>query len=622
MGLYMTADTAQTWVNIPLGPQGIQDIAVTDTILYAVQRDPLVDHHFLARSRNWGQYWDTLYNDPLTDHYFDLLMAGPDTVLFAIPNGLYYATVEADTVFHLLSTAFNQPNLVDVNLFIDRGVFWAQCFYTDSLGNTNNTRKLFRSTNRGQDWQDVTSPLFYDWYIHDLANWGGGVRLYATSGMYSSFDDGLNWSLRPLPTSLTHVEVVHDTAFAATDIGFMYLRHLENWSQVFDGLPAEKAFRSKPTALQKVNGELWVNPGLLYKYDPATEPAWTIGGLQYAPNAEDYLVRNDTVIARNPYSASRSTDQGLSWEILPHPDLVSWDKPAFAFSGDSVLYGIDQGRFGYASRDMGTTWDSVFSWGLLTVRGMGVLRDTVFWYGTPGLGEDQIVGWDHQQTFISLGGPITTFLGVIGDELYTTTANRLFRYLGAGVWHETANKPPVDIMAHLTEFTGNKNVLIAHYTGNAPQAAYSTDKGETWSELMPKLPPSLLAAQEIYVDSTSICVCGSNANQVYELWCSPIDSLAPIVSAIHTPVVVPAAWTIVPNPASGPAWLVFDRPLSDPADYRILDATGRCIVSRPIATGTSRVLLEGFGSGPAGVFTVLVIGKEGMSAKRLVGGLR
>jgi len=621
-GFYMTPDTSQTWTNIPLGTDGAELVAVSDTILYAAMRQPFINNPVLMRSRNWGMGWELLYDDPDADRFFDLHTEGPDSVLFAIPSGLYRSVNQGDS-FALVSTALNHPELKDLRIFINQGIYWAYCFYADFMANSS--RKLFRSANKGLHWEDVTSPIFQDWQVNDLVSWGGGVHLYTPSGLYSTYDDGQNWEHELLPVDYMKIAVENDTVYAATTYGFMYKGGDQtDWNVVFDSLPTEKAFRDRPTALQKINGALWVVAGSLFKYHPQNSPAWSIGGLGYtSSDTENFFVKGNTVIAQGSYGASRSVDKGATWQDLPHPNQPYWENPFFAFSSDSTLHGIDQATYGYKTSDMGDNWESTFAIGMDKIRGMGVYKDTVFWCGTPPTGSDQVWGWDNNAFSYTLNGGTILFLASIGDEVYAATAGRFFRYVGANQWRETANAPVMDVSGFLnTEFTGDQNILLlAHNLNGAAGTTYSTDKGETWSQLMP-MPASLAGVEELYFERPYLYISGKNVNNVYELWSTHIDSLiAPISSVInHDQVPATDKWTLFPNPTQDDLRIVFAEPLQESVQCRILDANGRCRFEQRLDAGTSSVLLDCFGVRgiQAGVYMVFMKGKRGVSVRKLI----
>ncbi len=187
------------------------------------------------------------------------------------------------------------------------GLLFSPTFASDSTVYLATWSGLYRSTNRGETWQNMTLDLADTWIIHVLVSPSFGT-------------DNTLFVLAHAP-----IRSVGNALYKSTDRG-------ETWRQVKPNLPVDSGYS--------------VTSGIVIS------PAFGTDGTFFAATLDGLL---------------RSTDQGITWETIYSYDGVlqgnftPWVVLSPNFGTDNTLFTSKVCEGVFRSKDRGETWEEVTS---------------------------------------------------------------------------------------------------------------------------------------------------------------------------------------------------------------------------------------------------------------------
>jgi len=376
----------------------------------------------------------------------------------------------------------------------------------DSSGNIFgvNDRGIFKSTDRGQGWMQVAS--FQGWFFLIYIDPQQRILAISAYGVYSSTDDGSTWGHSNQDigrvVSLTSNPVTHHL-FAASFSPWGIFRSTDNgatWDSTNTGLTTRRV----NCLVASSNGWLFAGTdygGIFRSTDDGA--SWSIVN-SYVSGSRVVTIainsQNGFIFANTFGSVARSTDGGNTWTYydskLPSIDYVK----GIYVMPDHKLLATTSYDGNYISTDQGQTWkqadsglaNAVVSAILVTPTGATlVATENGDLFRAPGDGNAWTFGWIFGST------PVThLILGKSGTIFAGTNGAGVFRSTDDGVsWRQTNNGlTTISINSIATDLSGGI------YVGGYGVLFKSTDAGANW----------VRASQGITDTKVNSIICGAD----------------------------------------------------------------------------------------------------------------
>jgi len=356
-GVFKTTDNGNTWVQI------YNDTLIIDPRAIALNSS---GHIFIGtsvqgffRSTNGGISWQKLNNALNTTNVRTLLVpTNGDILAGCIPGGIYRST-DNGTTFTTINIGLTNTDVISLATKMSNGYLFAA---TDGGG-------VFRSTNAGADWSAINngipSPLQMNWV---------GVSpsgdIYTSSGLflYRSTNNGDSWANVTAPaTGYAEIAFAPNAMYAATYTSVVYKSTDggTTWTQE-TGLPDISFLNVIASGTTIITGTAGLGT---YRSNGTSSPSdtWTqvvngmtnthVVAIDEAPNGDLYAATLLTGVWR-------STDTGLTWfsasNGIPPADQL-FDLTVSPTTGTVFVSAIGLSARGYRSTNQGTTWINVAS---------------------------------------------------------------------------------------------------------------------------------------------------------------------------------------------------------------------------------------------------------------------
>ena len=230
-GAFISIDNGAFWeehvTNLPFH---ITSYAFVDTVMFAGHSS----NGGVSRSTDGGRVWESIASGlPSSARSVNKLASSGTTLLAATGGGMYVSSDFGDSW-----TITSWSALGPVSLHASESVVLASDQY-----------EVYRSTDVGQTWVQITNGLPTSFYVRDFARigsnlfMGGGPEPY----MFMSTDEGLSWSgISGFALPVWALAAAGDTLYAATQYFVYYTTDLgQNWQLIpNDGLTGVSGFRA------------------------------------------------------------------------------------------------------------------------------------------------------------------------------------------------------------------------------------------------------------------------------------------------------------------------------------------------------------------------------------------
>jgi len=525
IGILQTNDGGESWTQVLDFDQeriiGIQDLEINpnNTLeVYAATTSGVY------KSVDGGNEWNLIFIksncvdieiDPNNGEVVYLSHGNLNFSLHAARSGIYKSTNSGERFIELthsnlpLAWSGNAKLSIDPN---NSNTIYAaiQDAFFDS--NTAPYRGLFKSTNQGEDWENINQQdiaRFQGWYAHDIAIspsnpdeiYKVGIDAWKSSNGGTLFEKRSNWA------AWTFGEIPVDTvdgipSYVHADIHAVYYHPL---------IPGKVFFATDGGVFSTVDGgETFIthNGGLQTTQfyanmaSSSTSPNFCIGGTQdnatyiYRGSPSWYRViggdgmstavqtQNDQVVfgsAQGLYLV-KSTDGGQNF-INASPDFINGDRVAFsapyeiAPSNDNIMYAGS--LILYRSTNAANTWVPT--------------RNTAI----DGFNRVVKIG-------ISPVDPNTLYVATAPDPFSGTTAAKVFKSVDGGQTFNQMMGLPDRVCKDITIDPNDENIVYLAFSGFGTVHVYkSIDGGNYWfaSETgLPDVPTNSIAIDPLNTD--------------------------------------------------------------------------------------------------------------------------
>ncbi|MCL4538131.1 MAG: hypothetical protein M1378_00770, partial [Bacteroidetes bacterium] len=385
-----------------------------------------------------------------------------------------------------------------------------------SSGNTvlaeTNESGIYRSTDAGLDWSDVSNGIFG---VNSL--YGGltfqGPNIFSAYGenLFESRDDGANWNLI---TNGMPGDTSSNSSMKAIDYDRTVMSLSADDSALFAGTDGEGVYESRD------DGITWTaaNYGLPYQCDVNT-----------ITNIGDSVLIAGVGGAFVPGTIYRSSDDGASWIDVNNGISVNTGVNQLASYGSRVLAAASSG--GYLSTDGGVNW-SLISGGssgfpLNTSIAAAFAQGSTFFAGGSGTGilvsTDGGTQWVVSDSGVPANVSVSSF-GGDGNDVFAVTSSGLYRSTDDGVtWAAADSGFPAGTSFNLCRIAGDSGVVVAAVSPpnnfSEDLEFLSTDGGRSWTPLNQGVP---LSVNCVLIDNnrvfTGIAADGGSAAYQWGVW--------------------------------------------------------------------------------------------------------
>lgn len=338
---------------------------------------------------------------------------------------------------------------------------------------------MYRSTDRGQNWQRIISPT--NKVIDNIIGLSSGRILISASGeLYFSVNDGETWEFVDDPSAsidiLKFIPDEQDHLFGATEEGVLYSEDEGNtWIKRNEGLTdttvqdlmmntSGDLFAATPSGIfRSVNqGESWsaINTGLTST--DIINLAVDSSGILFAKSAYGYLFA--------------SSDNGNHWEYKTQS--LSGSQGALLADSNNILYAsVEKGIS--RSSDLGSTWEGVngminpfVHFMKITPDFMAVGTEGGIFFSTDG------ENWQASNTGLQ-ETEITALIENDGGMLFAGSVSGVFRSADAGDTWKEINSGLTNILINDLVLDDDGNLFAAT---DGEGLWRSPDNGDSWEQ--------------------------------------------------------------------------------------------------------------------------------------------
>ncbi len=680
------------WVEVNNGPQGSRVVSLETTSTNFILAGTWEGN--IYRSTDDGSLWTKITNTPFASPLF-FLYEYEATIIGGAQDGLYLSLDEGDTWMALsLDVSPYVPSSVTStlpgSLFVstngrgvyhssDGGASWSQRSQglSDSVVSTiasistgrvfagttsdfllGTSSAVYRTTNDGLSWDDVTPPLMDD---SDVVTAMGAspedhifVATLISSDVFRTTDGGDSWEGIDdgIPNS-THVSSfvfgASGLVFAGTDDGIY--RSTDNgnsWEVVNNGIGITSLVRGDAFVLAgdyagtlyktTDDGVSWNLPnlglrnthvsGVIAADDDAIWVGTNGGGVfKTSDNGTTWLGKSngldwDVFSLSQSVSGSffagtelvgvfRSTNYGDSWEAL-NTGIVSDPVNAITSNSSGHVFAATRSGSAFRSVDNGLTWTEQSS-GLLgfTIHSISVTNSDFLFAATRGgvfRSTDNGENWTLQNEGLTDTVALSVSASLEGLVLVGTLEDGLFGSTDDGAtWTRSGKGTVTD---PVTAFGLNNDGTL--FAGTFSGVYTSSDQGQSWTEL----PGTVTSSTSIGVSGSGFVFVGTFDSGVYR-------SIQTTTGVEEEEVGLPGLIALsqnYPNPFNPSTTIRFSIPKSAEVNLRIFNLLGEevaTLVSGHRDAGTHTVQWDATGQ-PSGVFFCRLRAGEFVETRKLV----
>lgn len=422
-GQFRSGDSAATWQpinNMPVtASTGYLIAAVNDTIYAGCDR-------FLLKSSDEGITWRKVLNWPLNAYVTAIQGVGNQVYVGAEGNWLWRLHNDSLTAYpvedsgmvarsigqlgvynnQLIAGAWRASGLGSYGQSLGGGVYkyystkkvWKQAIYglfpdihVNGIYSVDNflfavpenavgsCQGLFRSSDEGKTWQECSTPVSpYGPVVKHGADY---FTALGNSGIAKSTDGGLHWDFctNGAGQSLFNNLISNGNTLFACSYGNGIWRTTNggtSWQSCSIGLPNNAACYE----MGKIGSTLFVGvngaPNTIYKSTNNGNSWSEVAGTDWG-RTEHFLTWGTTIFASSNAAVYKSSDNGVTWTVINHPELYGYPAGLATTSDGKLLVSSGQGFVW--SPDNGTTWLSALE-GLGNIRAgsLAVLNGKIF----------------------------------------------------------------------------------------------------------------------------------------------------------------------------------------------------------------------------------------------------
>ncbi|MEN6295923.1 MAG: hypothetical protein ABFD61_07340 [Chloroherpetonaceae bacterium] len=398
-GIFLSMDNGRTWENKRLSQNGINDLAIQDSNIYAAT------YYGLYSSTDYGDSWSKIETGILvTPEVTNCVYINGDTVFIGYDSGIFRSTNKGETWIEKIK-GLPRDSTYKIMLPVSRifqkdGALFA---YMPSLNSSQYSRPTYlcKSTDNGENWKTVFGGDFSNSFQSNILIKGDSMYVFnpstlylsidngdtwfdvndtlpdafntivvvgnkmiagATTGVYTSTDDGKSWnrSDKGFPNVTVYdLEVNGDNLYAAANMGIsLTTDDGETWNNYNNGLPPGQDIRTITTdgnhffATQIGNSNnifMSTDNGENWSLTPSSIPTTYIGEIK---------IYKGNVIATSSSGIYISSDWGSTWVKSNISDSTT-SLSILAIDGDWLYAGSSKGVF--LSTDNGLNWNSIIA---------------------------------------------------------------------------------------------------------------------------------------------------------------------------------------------------------------------------------------------------------------------
>ncbi|MFA6599212.1 MAG: YCF48-related protein [Ignavibacteriaceae bacterium] len=345
--LYKTTDGGTNWIKQSLGT----GIGAINSIYFLNATTGWISGEFYIARTTDGSTWTkcgTFYGKHYNIHFVDanngFSVGQYGTCFKSIDGGVTWTKI----TFPSTSTSLYCACFKDANTGIVVG---------GSLGSNRTTGYIYRTTNGGTSWTQISAGLFEQLNAVNFIDANTGIAVGELGRIMKTTDGGLNWS------SISSGFTSHINSFHFIDANSGYI---VGGQGDYDGV-IHKTTDGGTSWVIKQSGELasiksvyaidanicWVGgQNALYKTTNGGD-AWTKQSSSYTSRALVFL-NADIGISANANSISRTIDGGTTWT-----KVADYDCNSLFFVNSLVGYSTGSNSATYKTTDGGSTWSSL-----------------------------------------------------------------------------------------------------------------------------------------------------------------------------------------------------------------------------------------------------------------------
>ncbi len=469
--LYASTDDGETWVSVGRCSAGrvVGFEAMNDRFYLAYENSIFV-------SKDTGKTWSNLDLDVRLIGEVKTLNIIQNMPLAATDGGLYH--IDGDS-WQRLQFPIAEAKAVVSFTGTEDNLYALTTWDWENIGPQNQTWWLFRSTDKGQSWTDITptnaSPIMGNEPSEDLPEATlvavkNKVLLIGWSGaaVVRSVDNGDTWTVEKT-SNIPLMPYSVDSAVAVDENTFYLQGHSGMYRSIDGGISWT---RFSPKLKGSIIDVISVNTGKVRNTSNSLYAMFT-GGM------------NDTWVFK-------SSDKGKSWHVV-NPEIQTQEEiPSFTRMVESggVLYAKRRGPTSWAIT--GVSQISEDRNMLVPIKGMPVFSSSTLshLYGLRGSG-------------------LRGAFAVSGDTFYMEHNYKLFRWEpGDTEWYDTGQEETVRLTWNIID----KDLKLAVsgdtvYAGKRDgHLVVSLDKGNNWVDLTSALPFPVKTFNDIVIVNTKVFI--------------------------------------------------------------------------------------------------------------------
>jgi photosystem II stability/assembly factor-like uncharacterized protein len=371
--------------------------------------------------------------------------------------------------------------------------------YAGANGTGAGRNGIFRSTDRGANWQQVNNGLTNK-YVNTLMVSGNGDVFAGTyfGGVFKSTDNGDSWSVAnngitesaPAPIVDAFVQTANGSIYAGLRQGGVFYSsdNGATWNALNNGIPANTSVRD---LVSNTNNDVFMlGTGVVMRL-PAGSDTWEdVSPAQTVFNSITIDTNNNVFLGWYG-STFHSTTNGDTWIELAFPvtDYIRF----IAADSQGNLYAMAYRGSIYQRASGSTTWTDVTNdVGRTDYQIFKVLNNDVFAAGTGNgvyLSTDRSVSWNEFNNGLH-NSLVLSLLGNSAGKMFAGTSGGVFRSDDQGTtWlQKNSGLPKSAKVVSILENSNNMYVGLDDVgSSNAGVIYQSNDEGDTWTVYQPAL---------------------------------------------------------------------------------------------------------------------------------------